>query len=255
MRRQTISLIGVIALAILLPGILRLANSTLRMLAGAEGRLAAISVETDRVLGPLPQTWKALAQGGEDLLTFMDKTGGRIREVGTNYVRIDHIYDAFNVVSRNGGVLSFEWSSLDRVIDKISASGAKPFLALSYMPPAISSGDIVAAPRDWNEWATVVQRTIEHYSGQKGLNNVYYEVWNEPDLFGGWKMGGSKDYKTLYTYSAQGAARARGVKPFKLGGPGTTGLYRNWMDGFFPYVLKNNLRLDFFSWHRYDLNV
>jgi xylan 1,4-beta-xylosidase len=123
------------------------------------------------------------------------------------------------------------------------------------MPATIASGDLVSEPRNWSDWQTVVQKTIEHYSGEKALDNVYYEVWNEPDLFGKWTMGGKKDYKQLYLYSARGAANARGVKPFKLGGPATTGLYKNWLDYFLPYVLENNLRLDFISWHRYDLDI
>jgi len=68
-------------------------------------------------------------------------------------------------------------------------------------------------------------------------------------------MGGKKDYRTLYAYAARGAARARVTQAFKLGGPATTGLYKNWLDKFFPFILENKLRLDFFSWHRYDSNI
>jgi hypothetical protein len=124
------------------------------------------------------------------------------------------------------------------------------------MPQVISStGDILAAPKNWNEWSTVVQKTIEHYSGELGLENIYYEVWNEPDLFGNWILRGKKDYTTLYSYAVSGANQAKGVKPFKIGGPATTGLYKNWVDTFLTYALRNQVRLDFFSWHRYDLDL
>ena len=68
-------------------------------------------------------------------------------------------------------------------------------------------------------------------------------------------MGGAKDYKKLYLYASRGAQAARVAQSFKFGGPATTGLYKNWMDSFFPFILENRLRLDFFSWHRYDANL
>ena len=131
-------------------------------------------------------------------MDFMDKAGPQVAEVKTQYVRIDHIYDGFNVVNREDGNLKFDWTGLDRIVDKIRATGATPFLSLSYMPLAISKGDIVDEPKDWNEWALTVQRTIEYYSGEKGIANVYYEVWNEPDLFGKWTMGKQRLQKTVF---------------------------------------------------------
>ena len=253
-RERLVSFVSIAGLALALPILLRLVNSVSRFFVGAEGRLAAITVEVDRVLGPMPQPWRALAQGEEDLLDFMDKAGPQVAEVKTQYVRIDHIYDGFNVVNREDGNLKFDWTGLDRIVDKIRATGATPFLSLSYMPLAISKGDIVDEPKDWNEWALTVQRTIEYYSGEKGIANVYYEVWNEPDLFGKWTMGGNKDYKKLYLYASRGAQAAQVSQTFKFGGPATTGLYKNWLDRFFPFILENQLRLDFFSWHRYDAN-
>jgi hypothetical protein len=74
-------------------------------------------------------------------------------------------------------------------------------------------------------------------------------------LFGGWKYGGERSYLTLYTYAARGASNARGVQPFKIGGPATTALYKNWFDALAKHVIKNNLRFDFFSWHRYDTDL
>lgn len=256
-REQTISLIGVIMLALVLPGILKLTNSVVKFFVGAEGRLAAISVETDRPLGELPRPWEALAQGGENLETFLEdpRVKERIRESKIKYIRVDHVFDILARVSRGaGGQLEYDWTKLDKLVDQILDVGAKPFVALSYMPAALSSGDEISEPNNWNEWKNLVQTAIERYSGQKNIEDIYYEVWNEPDLFGKWKMGRGKNYQNLYRYSALAAVDARNVKPFKLCGPGTTGLYKNWLDGFFPYILRNNLRLDCFSWHRYDLD-
>jgi hypothetical protein len=83
---------------------------------------------------------------------------------------------------------------------------------------------------------------------------VIYEVWNEPDLFGGWKMGGSKNYITLYSTAANAANAVKGVKPFKIGGPATTGFYPAWVTGFYD-KLDSTVRIDFFSWHRYSAKI
>lgn len=253
---QWISFLGVILLALILPGMLKLTNSVVKYIVGAEGRLSAITVNTERPLGPLAKNWQALAQGGDNLKGFLTGNEEELKKTNVEYIRIDHIYDEFGVVNRDGGKIVYDWSSLDNLVKQIMAVGAKPFFSLSYMPAVIATGgDILSEPSNWNEWSDVVQKTIEHYSGTLGLAGVYYEVWNEPDLFGKWKMGGKKDYKNLYLHAAAGAARAKEVREFKFGGVATTGLYKNWIDNFFPFVMQNKLRLDFFSWHRYDLDV
>ncbi len=60
------------------------------------------------------------------------------------------------------------------------------------MPPAIAQSDIVSEPKRYEDWQIVVQHLIQHISGTRGISDVYYEVWNEPDLFGHWKYGGKK---------------------------------------------------------------
>jgi hypothetical protein len=254
-RQQIISFLGVILLALALPMVLKFVNNLVRYWVGAEGRLSAITVETNRELGPMPKPWLALAQGGQDLTTFLDTNATAVATLKPEYVRIDHVYDGFGVVKRDGEELVFDWARLDGVVNKMISLGAKPFLSLSYMPEALGA-DLTGEPRNWSEWSTVVQKTVERYSGR--IEGVYYEVWNEPDLFGKWTMGGKKDYRNLYLYSVRGAEAAMantGVKKFKIGGPATTGLYRDWVDGMFQFVAENNVRMDFVSWHRYDLSA
>lgn len=221
----------------------------------AGGVEADIVVDTQGVLGQMPQPWRYLAQGGEETEPMLDDVVGQVRALRPKYIRIDHIYDFYDVVSRDGsGQLTFNFSKLDVVVDSILATGAKPFISLSYMPPAISSGDIIDPPNDYSEWATVVARTVAHYSGRAGRNipNIYYEVWNEPDLFGGYRTYGKKNYLSLYDSAVRGAMGVKNVQPFKIGGPATTGQYKNWFDNLLKYTANNNLRLDFYSWHRYS---
>ena len=175
-----------------------------------------------------------------------------VKTLHPRLIRLDHIYDAYHVVSKDSAGLHFDWSSLDASVKTILATGAKPLLALSYMPSEIAKdGTVTNPPNDWNDWAQVVQHTVEHYSGRSGMNisGVYYEVWNEPDLaqFGGWSLSGEKNYLTLYQYAAAGANAAKNVNAFSLGGPATSGLNTNWITA----LAQSGSRLNFFSWHSY----
>lgn len=203
--------------------------------------------------------WANLAQGGEEMgVRMIAPVVDKMKVLSPNYIRIDHIFDYYGLVNRSSdGNISYDWTKLDITVNDILSTGAKPFFALSYMPPAISGGDIIEVPRSWSDWENLVKATIEHYSGPSGMgiSDVYYEVWNEPDLFGKFKMGGEKNYLDLYYHSAIGASKAQGVKAFKFGGPATTGLYKNWVEGLVKYCLENSLRLDFISWHRYSKDL
>lgn len=221
----------------------------------ASGEPANLQVDTQAVLGPMPRPWRNLAQGGEDHAWRIGGLTGSVKALKPEYIRIDHIYDFYDIVQGTPGNITFDFSKFDLLIDDIVATGAKPYIALSYMPPAISSGDILAVPVNWSDWQLTVQKTIEHVSGTRGISDVYYEVWNEPDLFGDWKYYGDKNYITLYDYAQRGAKNARGVRPFKIGGPGITALYKNWFDALMKYAIASNARMDFFSWHRYNLDL
>lgn len=232
---------------------------------------ADIVIDLNRSVGPVPNKWKALAQGGEEKgVRMLENVVPQIAALYPQYIRIDHIYDYYDVIQRNAsGNLVFNWTKLDETVCDIYHTGAKPFFVLGYMPSALSGDEsLISVPKNWDEWALTVQNTIEHYSGQNTklcgqiagswLAGIYYEVWNEPDLetFGAWSHSpGGKSYFTLYEYASRGATKAQNVMPFLLGGPATTSLYRNWVYYFLDYVSRNNLKLDFLSWHHYSKNT
>ncbi len=248
---------SLVILLLTLPLLVFLVQKTQQYLSRATGAPANIVVETKNDLGPLPQPWQALAQGGEGKEERLTPTIGAVKSLSPKYIRIDHLYDFYDIVKKDqDNRLTFDFSKLDLVINDILATGAKPLLSLSYMPPAISSGDITDPPTNWSDWQQVVKTTIEYYSGvnHRNLPDVIYEVWNEPDLFGKWKTYGKKDYRLLYFYASKGAEGAQNVNSFKIGGPATTAFYKNWLEEFVKYVYENNLRLDFFSWHKYSLS-
>ncbi len=224
----------------------------------AFGVEADLKVDFNSTFLNFDDPWRNLAQGGEEKGRMSAPIIGKVKKLQPNYIRIDHIYDFYNIVSRNDdNSLSFNWSEFDLTIADIQATGATPFISLSYMPPIISKGDITDLPVNWGEWELVVQKTIEHISGRSGLNinNIYYEVWNEPDLFGKFKTYGDKNYLDLYYHSSNAAKRASNVNEFKFGGPATTDFYSNWMDKLVEANSGSGARLDFLSFHKYSKDL
>lgn len=226
----------------------------------AAGERANLVIDTSTSFERPSYVWRNFSQGGEESNGQMIKPIiAQTKALKPEYIRIDHIFDFYDVVSRgSSGGLNYNWAKLDLVLDDILQTGAKPFISLNPMPMAITSGGDTDTPRNWNEWKEVVQKTIEHISRDRKVSEVYYEVWNEPDLFGNWKTYGKKNYLDLYLYASRGAITARsssGVLPFKIGGPATTALYEGWFTKFIEYVQKNNLPLDFYSWHKYSLKL
>ncbi|MBW7960490.1 hypothetical protein H3C65_03300 [Patescibacteria group bacterium] len=229
---------------------------------------ANIVVDVNKITGPFPNRWKALAQGGEEAgVRMLENVIPQVAELYPSMIRIDHIYDFYDVVSRDGaGNLIFNFTKLDDTVCDIYHTGAKPFFSLGYMPPTMSDdGSLIGKPKKWSEWSLLVQKTIERYSGRQTTlpcgklsdywkSDLYYEVWNEPDLetFGKWKYTGSKSYSDLYFYSVKGAEATRNIFPYKIGGPVTTAIYKNWIQKFLDYIIVNNLRIDFLSWHHYS---
>lgn len=250
-------IIAPLLLVLAIPMFLYAVSEVTRFFGKAGGVKADIVVDAGATYGVVSGPWRNLAQGGEEKGRMLAPVLDKVRTLFPDYIRIDHIYDSYDVVSRDGSSLSFNWSKLDETISDILAAGAKPFIVISYFPPAISRGDIVDYPVSWSDWELTVQKTVEHISGRDSLNisGVYYEVWNEPDLFGKFKMGRDKNYLDLYLHTAVGAGKAQNTQAYKLGGPATTSLYRAWFDGLLNFIQQNKLRLDFYSWHKYSKNI
>lgn len=250
---RSTTIISLLALIIFLPLFLLGIQQTITLLSRASGTPANIVVDAKLPLQAInTDFYHAFAQGGEESGNMLASITPDIKALRPRVIRLDHLYDIYHVVSRDGSGLKYDWSALDGVVDTITSTGAKPLLALSYMPSVIAKdGNIAGPPNDWNEWAQVVTATIEHYSGRSGKNisGIYYEVWNEPNLpqFGGWSLSGDKNYMTLYHYAAAGAANAKNVNVFYLGGPATSGLYINWVTA----LVASGERVNFFSWHSY----
>jgi len=253
-QKKGLSFILLLLLLLAIPITIPLTKKVQTFFSRAFWQPANIVVDTKNTVQPLNRSWTALAQGGEENGNMLLPVINEIKELNPSYIRIDHIFDMYDVVSGGkGSPLVFDFTRLDSYIEDIIKTGAIPLISLSYMPPSVAvDGQITGPPQNWADWEQMVQKTIEHYSGinNKNILDVYYEVWNEPDLFGDWKIGKDPNYLELYRYAASGAAKAQNTNQYFFGGPGTTGFYPNWINA----LLKSGYRTDFISWHRYSEN-
>lgn len=253
-KKETVSLFKTLLFLSLLPIVVFAVKTVLDIRRGASGVPANIVVDASAPQGNIPSSlWRNLSQGGEEPTDMIRPVISLLRPLQPQLIRVDHLFDYYQVETSPG---NYDFSRLDEVVTSIIATGAKPMLSLSYTTADMSkTGQNAGEPKDWNQWYQLVRATARRYSVEKKISGIYYEVWNEPDLFGGWHYGKNPNYSTLYTKSAQAVADGAGGANYKIGGPATTAYYSNWIKSLFKTAKNNRLRLDFISWHKYSKNL
>lgn len=248
------SLKTTIILLILLPIAIFAVTKIVELRKGAAGTYANISIDTKNLQGTVPSSlWQNFSQGGEEPSDMIGPVISQVRNLKPKLIRIDHLFDYFNVYQGNN---NYNFTELDKTINSILLSGAKPMLSISYTPASMTkNGQNAGEPKDWNEWYSLVKATAHHYSVEKNISGIYYEVWNEPDLFGGWRYNKNPSYTTLYIQTARGVTDGASNSVYKIGGPAITAYYSNWIKSLFKTATNNKIRLDFISWHKYSKNM
>jgi len=184
------------------------------------------------------------------------------RELGFEYIRFHGLFHEDMGVCRRdpkSGALQFNWQYVDALFDFLLSIGMKPFVELSFMPKPLASGTQtvfwwqgnVTPPKQMDEWAALVRDFTEHVTARYGADEVrtwYFEVWNEPNHNYFWS-GTQEQYFELYRASA---AAVKGVDPaYRVGGPSTAGC--GWIQELAAFCAKENVPLDFFSTHTYNV--
>src|SRR3972149_11315240 len=104
----------------------------------AGGVPANLVVDLSASFSKSPLVWQNLAQGGEENGRMLETVVGKVKPLRPRYVRIDHIFDYYQTAKKENGQIIFDWTRLDQTINDITQMGAKPFFALSYMPPSFT---------------------------------------------------------------------------------------------------------------------
>lgn len=189
-------------------------------------------------------------------------------ELGIRSLRFHGIFDddmwtvsdlnAFSPLPKGNRVRDWNFRQVGHVYDNLLSVGVKPFVELSFMPTPLAKKKVyglhyrnnVSVPKDWDEWGEYIQAFIRFLLTRYGKEEVEswnFEVWNEPDLKGGFFDGSQSDYFKLYVVTARAL---KAVDPaLRVGGPSTSAC--KWIDEFLDYCRINHVPLDFISTHHY----
>ena len=156
---------------------------------------------------------------------------------------------------------SYDFLLTDEYLKVIALAGTKVFYRLGSKIEHWPKKYGTLPPKDFKKWAVVCEHIIRHYN--EGWANGfkygirYWEVWCEPDAqLDDWPLerkfmwGGTEaEFMELYVTAVR---HLKGCFPgLKIGGPALC-YELPWADRFLARLRKENLPLDFFSWHAYE---
>ncbi len=183
-------------------------------------------------------------------------------ELGFGHVRFHGLLsdDMGTLVCENDQLL-YSFFNADQIFDFLLSIGMKPFVELSFMPTALSSGDQivfhyranVTPPKDYARWSAFIGKLVGHWVDRYGIDEVgqwFFEVWNEPNLtaFG---SGRQSDYFELYRHTVTAIKSVDAG--LRVGGPATA--TNAWIADFIGFCSKNRLPADFISTHHYPTDA
>ncbi|MFA5092435.1 MAG: cellulase family glycosylhydrolase [Candidatus Omnitrophota bacterium] len=157
------------------------------------------------------------------------------------------------------------FNSYEEVIKRISDSGGTVILNLFGTPFGLGRVlDKNSAPHDLRAYKELVKKIIRKLSCEKKYN-IWYEVWNAPDL-GDFFLGERSEYFNLYRSVGEAVKELRRESKINipLGGPSVSAWFRNLQPNtilspensliyeLIKYCYNYRLPLDFISWHAYS---
>ena len=185
---------------------------------------------------PLDHYWSRVVGAGranEGLRADWQRHLAEVRAAcGFEYVRFHGLFhdDMFVYTERDDGTPVVNLQYLDALFDALLELGVRPFVEFGFSPRALARetatvfwwGAHGAPPTDLDRWVELIDRVVRHWVARYGLAEVrrwYFEVWNEPNLWGFWH-GTRSEYFALYRATAR-AVRAVDAR-LRVGGPATS---------------------------------
>ena len=178
------------------------------------------------------------------------------------YVNHEHIVDVHRIFKNfdadENDPKSYVFLPTDRHLQTTVDAGTKPFYRLG---PSIEHyyKDGTYPPKDYEKWARICEHIIMHYNEgwadgfHYGIE--YWEIWCEPDVQNAdgtrplWQ-GTEEEFIEFWAVAAKYLKKR--FPHLKFGGPSfARPVGKPFFDVFFSYMQKNNVPIDFYSWHRY----
>src|SRR6266850_7050376 len=217
---------------------------------GAEAAAVELTIDGSQAGEEIDLTRYALGQGGLSDKPMFDSHVEQIAQLHPQTIRI-FVQEFFNLNPKRG---KYHWDTLDKVIETILATKAKPILCLCFKPKTLfpKIDQAVVHPADYEEWEELIFQLVRHCNKDKRYGIEYWEVSNEPDIG---EDGGcpylfqAPDYVIYYTHTVSAILRAD--PRAKVGGPALAGYNSDIGTALIEHCGKNQTPLHFFSWHVY----
>jgi xylan 1,4-beta-xylosidase len=224
-----------------------------------------IRVDARAASRPFPHFWEQMFGSGRAILSLRDSYRKDLRLMksasGIRYVRFHAIFDReVGAYSEDAtGRPVYNWSYVDQIYDGLLEAGVRPFVEMSFMPPALAASDkphafwyhpLPSPPKDYAKWGDLVYNFARHLVDRYGVDEVsqwYFEVWNEPNIDFWTGEPKQATYFELYDQAARAIKRAD--SKLRVGGPATA--QAAWIPVMIEHAVGSNVPLDFVSTHVY----
>lgn len=152
---------------------------------------------------------------------------------------------------------SYDFELTDVYMENIMLAGTEVFFRLGNKIEHWQKKYGIIPPKDFKKWAVICEHIIRHMNeGWADGHNYgirYWEIWNEPDLYGKCWLGTPEEFYELFSVTARHLKTC--FPELKIGGPAVCGYNEGWLRGFFAKLCLDKVPLDFYSWHIYAREV
>ena len=225
------------------------ANNSINDFSNADYKLKGLSFNSDKLyLFKSSVQFRPMTQASVDLYAkFTNHRVTRLPNIWYNLFTSTSEQDFMNKLKNNNLVQN---DYLRQHTDKI-------IIPVHALPKWLTGYDEEGyPPKNYTQWNSVVKNFVSYFSQFKGAE-IYYEISNEPDLTEFWK-GSTDEWLEFYNQTAR---VIRSVDPNAKVGGAAANQYNGKIDDnrdpvnveLIRYAKKNNVPLDFISWHNYHL--
>jgi hypothetical protein len=211
---------------------------------------ARVTVNFSDESGPLKINQMALGQGG---LSSEPMWADRIPEIRALYPAIIRLFiqEYFDLLPEAG---RYHFDTLDRSVDTILATGAKPLMCICFKPKVLFPlvNQDVVEPNDYVAWEELIFQLVTHYK-DRNAGIRYWEIANEPDIGedGGCPYRFRPDSYTRY-YAHTVNAILRADPGARVGGPALANSRSPILPALLEFCSSSSTPLHFVSWHIYS---
>lgn len=215
----------------------------------------ALVIDTTRALEPIDLTRYALGQGGLSEQPMIGDRADQIRQLHPQTINffVQEYFDLYPAQHQ------YHWTTLDKAIETILATGAKPIMNLTFKPRILypQINDAIVAPTSWTEWEELIYQLVRHCNDARKFGIQYWLIGNEGDI--GESSGcpykfSPQNYLTYYRHTTMAIRRADSTA--KVGGPAPAN-YKSpvgsaMVDALINSAAREEVPFDFLCFHGYS---